>query len=144
MYSVRGSIKLQVEKWAAKAKEAPMVVVKETIQEMNNWIIPTSPFKTGYLRGSYFAALNQIPAGKGAIGREASAAVNAVLVGMKAGDKYYMGNTAAYARRLELGFVGTDSLGRTYNQRGRFWVLNVVSQAPAISNRIAESVAARL
>jgi len=30
-----------------------------------------------------------------------------------------IGTNVEYARRLELGFVGTDSLGRTYNQKPR-------------------------
>ena len=30
-----------------------------------------------------------------------------------------VGTNVEYARRLELGFVGTDSLGRTYNQKPR-------------------------
>lgn len=31
----------------------------------------------------------------------------------------YLGYQAVYARRLNYGFTGTDSLGRTYNQSGR-------------------------
>lgn len=138
------NFKLQVDQWTAKAREAPMLVVKETIQELNNQIVATSPFKTGYLRGSYFADLNVVPSGTGAVGRPSTAAVNLIALRLKPGDTYTMGNTAKYARRLEYGFVGTDSKGRQYNQMGRYWVRSVLVRFQAISNAAATKVAERL
>lgn len=40
------------------------------------------------------------------------------IAGIKPGQPIYIGWQAAYARRQNYGFVGTDSLGRTYNQAG--------------------------
>jgi hypothetical protein len=38
------------------------------------------------------------------------------------GKPVYLGVQAIYAPRQNYGFVGTDSLGRTYNQSGAFFV----------------------
>jgi hypothetical protein len=57
--------------------------------------------------------------GGGAMG---STSYVAVLAGMDIGDTLTFAWTMPYARRIELGFVGTDSAGRTYNQPGRFFV----------------------
>ena len=40
------------------------------------------------------------------------------VANIKPGDTIYIGYQAAYAYRQNYGFVGTDSLGRTYNQSG--------------------------
>ena len=131
---------MQVKLWTDKAKAAPMLVIRDAIQEINNEIISTTPYVTGYLSGSYFADINGIPSGAGSVGRPSTAAVNAVAATLNAGDTYIMGNTAKYARRVELGFVGTDSLGRKYNQHGRYWMKAVLNRAP----QIAAASAARL
>lgn len=133
---------VSIDRWTEKAKLAPMVVVKETVQTMNNEIVEGTPVKSGFLRGSYFAALNRIPFGQGSpgLGGASSAAINAVVGQIKPGDTYIMGNTASYSRRVELGFVGIDSLGRRYIQRGRYFMRSVLARA----NLIAEAAAARV
>ena len=40
------------------------------------------------------------------------------IANIKPGDTIYIGWQAVYSRRMNYGFVGTDSLGRTYNQSG--------------------------
>lgn len=126
--------------WVDKAKAAPIEVVRETVQDMNNAIVASTPVDTGFLRASYYASLNEIPSGQGGTG---TSAINAILVDLKAGDTYVMGNVAAYARRVELGFVGQDSLGRTYNQRGRFWIAAVLDRAGQFMEAAAARVGAR-
>lgn len=48
--------------------------------------------------------------------------INFVIIGAQAKDTITVAYTAAYARRMEYGFKGTDSLGRKYNQPGRAFV----------------------
>lgn len=48
--------------------------------------------------------------------------INLVIAGSKLTDTITVAYTAAYARRMEYGFKGTDSLGRKYNQPGRAFV----------------------
>lgn len=49
-------------------------------------------------------------------------AVTLSVAGFELGDTINARWTTAYALRMELGFSGTDSLGRTYNQAGRHFV----------------------
>lgn len=44
----------------------------------------------------------------------------------------HVGTNVEYARRIELGFVGEDSLGRTFNQMGQPYLL------PALDNNKSE------
>ncbi|WP_165402885.1 hypothetical protein [Pseudoxanthomonas winnipegensis] len=69
------------------------------------------PVKTGFLRGSVAASKEGMPAG----------ANDPALVfsTLKIGEQVYAGWTAVYAMRMECGFQGTDSLGRTYDQAGK-------------------------
>jgi hypothetical protein len=131
---------IDITKWVEKAKAAPMAVVRETIQMVNNEIVATTPVKTGFLRGSYAAAINTVPAGTGS-GGAATAALNAVAAQLRPGDTYVMGNTAAYARRVEYGFVGADALGRNYNQKGRYWMRAVLANVSNIAMEAATRVA---
>ena len=55
-----------------------------------------------------------------------------VVGSMKAGDVAKFTWTAPYARRMHYGFRGTDSLGRTYNQAGWFWVTEAAAQWQSI------------
>lgn len=48
------------------------------------------------------------------------------------GDTVYIGYTAKYARRQNYGFVGQDSLGRTYNQSGFGFAEAAAAQWPQI------------
>lgn len=80
------------------------------------------PVDTGFLRNSLVSELNGSQIGTGAASYTLAAA------GMAPGDIARFGWTAAYAMRMELGFVGEDSLGRTYNQAGRHFVEGAAAQ----------------
>lgn len=51
-------------------------------------------------------------------GTEFAAGPSVNVAGVKIDDIVFIGYQAAHARRQNYGFVGTDSLGRTYNQSG--------------------------
>ena len=59
---------------------------------------------------------------------------------MKAGLVFWMTNNAAYARRIEYGFVGEDSLGREYNQKGRFFVRKNIKRAKQIVSQLVKDL----
>lgn len=85
----------------------------------------TTPIDTGYLRSSLTVGKNgQIPAGPNAEYGSVYNDVRAldVIGTLKLGDRVTLVYNAPYARRLEYGFTGYDSLGRFYNQAGRFWI----------------------
>ena len=89
------------------------------------------PVKTSFLRNSLVSELN---GSKVAEGPESFTLVAAQI---EPGDTARFAYTAAYALRMELGFVGQDSLGRTYNQSGRHFVEGAAAQWPAIVERNA-------
>lgn len=101
-------------------------------------IIDGTPVDTGFLRNSFIVSLSPLPSliKKGDDATEAISAdvakSNASLsIGKaKLTDTIHMGFTAVYAMRMEYGFDGTDSLGRQYNQSGRFFVRNQVQRWP--------------
>lgn len=51
---------------------------------------------------------------------------------IKPGDTIYLGWQAAYSRRVNNGFVGEDSLGRTYNQAGYGFAEATAAKWPVI------------
>jgi hypothetical protein len=126
----------QVRAWAEAAKERTEQFVSEFLQDLSEEVVRTTPWKTGNLRSHWTASI-------GAPGQSAPgnvAGFSAVAASVQIGQTYYFTNGAAYAARLEYGFVGQDSLGRNYNQAPRAWVRTAVARAP----QIAEDVAARL
>lgn len=61
------------------------------------------------------------------------------IAGMKLGDVMEFEWTMPYAARVEFGFVGTDALGREYNQAGRFFVgTNAARFSEFVEKRAAE------
>jgi len=72
----------------------------------------------------------------GASGRNAYVAT---IAGMEIGDFIRFAWTAPYAMRIEAGFTGTDSKGRSYAQPGRFFVLaNAQRFSEFVGKRVKE------
>lgn len=99
-----------------------------------------TPIDTGYLRSSLTVGKNgSFPAGPraeyGSVYNDTSALD--VIGTLKLGDKITMGYNAPYAMRVNYGFTGYDSLGRYYNQAGRFWVEAISAQYVSIMRRAA-------
>lgn len=146
-----------VSKFIDKANGNLRLTVLAFIQDLNTTVIVSSPGPgnsvakhahprgpTGFLRGSWFAAFDSPQAGKGVpdpAGGSTVARCNLVASQIQPGQTYYLVNNASYARRLEYGFIGKDSLGRYYNQAGRFWVRSAVMKAPLMVQEAAERVA---
>jgi hypothetical protein len=81
--------------------------------------------------------IQSLSSGKGSAGgAKGSTSYIAVIAGMEIGDRLAFAWTAPHAHRINSGFTGTDSLGRTYNVPGRHFV-------DANAARFSEFVAAR-
>lgn len=92
------------------------------------------PVDTGFLRNSLVSELNGAQIGQGAT------SYLLATTAIQPGDVARFAWTAAYALRMEAGFVGEDKLGRTYNQAGRHFV-----EAAALQwDRIVQANIARL
>ncbi len=127
----------QLEAWVAKAKGKTKEFAVEFIQDISQEVVIATPVKTGFLRGSWYGTING-----GAVGTVSGGGFSLSLEDLNLGDIYTMANGAAYAARIEYGFVGVDSLGRHYNQQPRAFIRGTVDRAPEIAEAAAERVAA--
>lgn len=118
--------------WAKQTKGNLNALVRQTAQQMAQNVVNATPVDTGFLRGSWQPAI-----GKPAADGPGPGGVAVVAAGMKAGQQFFLTNNAAYALRLEYGFVGEDSLGRKYNQAGRFFVQSNVKKWPQLVEQVA-------
>lgn len=84
------------------------------------------PFDTGNLARSIQASTSAMPAT--AAGQFSGSNVGAVTATLRMDQDIWIGYQAAYARRMNYGFVGADSLGRVYNQAGNYFVEGAVLQ----------------
>lgn len=111
--------------WAARVAGRVDELARQSVQETARQVVVATPFDTGFLATSWQPSIGAEPRtnppSKGAD-------YSAVAAGVTAGSVFWMVNNAAYARRLEFGFVGEDALGRYYNQPGRFYVRGVVAR----------------
>lgn len=132
-----------LDAWARATQERMNAVVRGSAQEIAR-IAQTPwtkggrlPFKDGNLLNSFQSSLN----GSTALTGELSYV--AVTASMEAGDVAEFGWTAAYAKRLEYGFTGQDSLGRTYNQQGRHFMSGAMAEWPrVVTEQVAKAKAA--
>lgn len=65
------------------------------------------------------------------------------IANIKPGDTIYIGWQAKYSRRQNYGFVGTDSLGRNYNQAGYGFAEATAAKWPAIVAEEAKKIGGR-
>lgn len=120
----------QIKKFRDLTVEKLELVVKQSAQDVME-IAQTEkgaggrmPVDLGFLRNSSFVAgLNGSISAKGS-----GDAYVGVIAGLELGDTFFAGWTAEYAMRMEYGFVGTDKLGRTYNQSGNFFAQSAAAQ----------------
>lgn len=103
--------------------------VQDAAQTISERVIEATPVDTGFLKGSWQPALN---GGDTSANGYAAASVQAVVSQMKVGDIFSLVNNAAYAMRIEYGFVGPDSLGRVFNQPGRYTMTEQLYQWSAV------------
>ena len=82
------------------------------------------PVVTANLRNSLASGLN------GSFGPEGADSYVLVISRMDIGDVARFAYTAEYARRVNSGFSGTDSLGRKYEQEGRHFVTAAAAKFP--------------
>ncbi|WP_313609337.1 HK97 gp10 family phage protein [Rhizobium sp.] len=84
------------------------------------------PVDTGYLRNSLVSGLN------GSFGPPSADSYLLTIAQFQIGDVIRFAWTAPYARRINSGFSGTDSLGRTYEQVGAHFIDAAAAQWPQI------------
>lgn len=145
------SFSATVSDWVAAEKERQTAVFRASVQEFVSkaqLTVPAGgnmPINFGFLRSSILVSTDGPPVtradGEPEKGRTypENAQVALVIAGLEIGQDLYGGWSAAYAMRMEYGFVGQDSLGRTYNQQGFGFVAKAAQLWPQI---VAEQSAA--
>lgn len=132
--------KAALASWADKVGEQADALARQVCQETGFRVVYHTPLDTGFLRGSWQPSLGAIQTGDKAAASDSIADVALVCTGIKAGDVFYMTNNASYARRIEYGFVGQDSLGRHYNQPPRYFVRDTVAKYREIVTMSAQDL----
>lgn len=152
-----GSFTAQVEEWVTEVKGGLLAIVQESTQEIVELIKKpvgaggNMPVDTSFLQNSLQGSASTMPlirpdhTGSGQAPMTGNAAeIEALIANMKIGDTLYFGFTAVYAMRQNYGFAGTDSLGRNYNQQGRYFVELAVQQWPQLVEKYQRRLAAQL
>lgn len=96
------------------------------------------PFDTGNLARSLLASTGGMPE----TSRSAAEGSDVGLVTAKLAlsQAIWLGYQAEYARRMNYGFVGADSLGRVYNQAGNYFVEGAIAQWPQFVDQAAREL----
>ena len=114
--------------WARDCKRAQTSIFRSSAQKLGNDVTKTVneggllPIKTGNLRSSFkssTASMVLIDRTNQEYGTEDW---TLGILGADAGDTLYLGFRAVYAARQNYGLVGQDSLGRSLNQSGKYFV----------------------
>lgn len=152
-----GRFTAAVESWVEQVQGGLLSIVQESTQEIVELIKRpvgaggNMPVDTSFLQNSLQGSASSMPliqpghTGEGQSPMVGNATeIEALIAGMKIGDTLYFGFTAVYALRQNYGFVGTDSLGRNYNQQGRYFVELAVQQWPQLVEKYQRRLAAQL
>lgn len=144
------SFSAQVSDWVRKSERRMTAVVKQSAQTVALEVKAKTPVDTGFLRATFVASTAGMPS----IDRDSRPAgdhngddnsqIALVIAGATIGQTIYFGFTAVYALRIEYGFRGEDSLGRSYNQDGAQMVHLAAQQWPIIVSRVTAQVKARV
>lgn len=132
-----------LDAWARATQERMNAVVRGSTQEVAR-IAQTPrakggrlPVDTGFLRNSFQSSLN------GSTSLTGGDSYVMVAASMEAGDVAEFGWTAVYARRINYGFTGQDSKGRTYNQQGAHFLEGAAAEwQNIVRGEVAKAMAA--
>jgi hypothetical protein len=127
-----------VGQWVDLAKSRALAAYQATALDALARVRELTPVRTGYLRANWTIVLDSDPmpiAGQ----TEDDASIVARLTLQ---DTIILANPVVYARRIEFGFIGTDSLGRYYNQPGSHMMAQTIAEMPDIAHRATERVIA--
>lgn len=144
------SFSAQIEDWVRKSNDRMTAVFRTAAQDVANDVRKPKadgghmPIDTGNLRRSFSVSTDAMPQTKEGEFSDQGAQITISIASAEIGDTLYMGFQAVYAARMEYGFDGTDSLGRTYKQPGNGFVRLTAQRWPEIVDQAAAKVKARV
>ena len=121
------SFEAQLKDWVdltnVSLKYVAVNAISDVLEAAQTPQVAISKGATSFVEGKIPVAeselINSLQVNEGAKG---PAVYETALLGFEIGEVMRFSWTADYAYRIELGFVGTDKAGRTYNQAGRHFV----------------------
>lgn len=130
----------KIRKWAEQLDNDLNALARQSCQEVSAQVVQATPVDTGFLRGNWQPSIGEMATTAPEAGKAPD--YTAVASDIECGDIFYMTNNTAYAKRLEYGFEGKDSLGREYHQAGRYYVRDTLSKWPEIVSGVARELGA--
>lgn len=124
-------------KWAEDQQRNLVLVLQRALVLLGREMIRTKadggtlPKVTGNLARSLLAQIGS-PVHISDAETFAGTDVGIIAAQVGLGDVVFLGYQAAYAHRMNFGFVGMDKAGRTYNQPGNHFVERAISMWPQI------------
>lgn len=147
----KSKFEAQVTAWVRKTELRLEAVFRFSAQAVANEVrVPVGkggnmPVLTGNLRRSLVASKVEMPTVEpGKEFPDKTENIKLVIAGAQIGETVFLGFQAAYARRMEYGFQGEDSAGRTFNQKGRGFVRLTAQRWPKIVREQARLLKSRV
>jgi len=137
-----GAFADNLTEWAQKTEARILATYRFSVELLGEEMATTRsgggkvPFQTGNLARSVLASTEAMP--KTSEEPSVGSNVSAVAATLSMSQPVYLGYQAAYARRVNYGFVGADKLGRVYNQSGAHFLEYAISMWPTIVRLAAE------
>lgn len=117
------SFKAQVSDFVKQTKRDTTLVHRQAVQDFTEAVVEDTPVDTGNARRSWLGSSSTMPPVRpDAAEFLETGATELTIATLDVGDTYWLGAQAAYVPRLNYGFTGTDSLGRSFNQQGKGWI----------------------
>lgn len=133
-----------VEDWVSQTEERIDAVYARSVELLGEEMAKTRneggrvPFLTGNLARSLLASKSGMP--NTTDGPFGGSNVGLVAATLKAKETVWLGYQANYAARQNYGYVGSDSLGRVYNQQGAYFVDHAAANWPNIVTKAIKEV----
>lgn len=130
--------------WASKSGARITAVRRRAVELLADEMTKTRPqggrvpFDTGNLARSLLASTSGMP--KTAKGPFSGSNIGVITATLRADQPVWLGYQAAYARRMNSGFVGADSLGRVYNQQGNYFAEGAAQQWSELVRKAAAEI----
>jgi len=138
------SFSADVGKWASQSVQRLTAVRRRSVELLADEMTRTVneggrvPFQTGNLYKSLLASTEGMPQ----VGDPPFTAVDVGITTatLELNQPVWLGYQARYSRRVNYGFIGADSLGRTYNQPGYYFVDHAIAGWQSIVTAAVEEL----
>ena len=120
-----------VSQWCDQATDRASALFCTIVADAVARVQELTPVDTGFLRSNWTVVK---PGDAEPVAGRVPNPQNAIIQS-EVGDVLMIVNPTVYARRIEFGYTGEDSLGRYFNQPGRHMMQQTISEMPQIAQR---------